>query len=172
MEEFSKKSSHYWRRHWIMDIINRTSTWTRGEVRHCLKLKSEEFFASRFQFGQIRKGGSGFISWSVNHQIEYPYRDLNAREKSSPPPSGFNLMLFPLKSFCPRSWSRSQVKDCVMTSSMISYGMSTHHLDVLPPDHCLPGRISNFLGKNYKAAFLGKANVMGEVLTWATFSKH
>ena len=48
-----------------------------------------------------------------------------------------------------------------MTSSMISYGMSTHHLDVLPPDHCLPGRISNFLGKNYKAAFLGKANVMG-----------
>ena len=39
-----------------------------------------------------------------------------------------------------------------------SFGMSTHHLDVLPPDHCLRGRISNFLGEeNYGAAFFGKA---------------
>ena len=171
MEEFSKKSSHYWRRHWIMDIINRTSTWTRGEVRPCLKLKSEEFFASRFQFGQIRKGGQVLYpdQWITKSKIII---ETWTQEWSSSSPSGFNFMLFPLKSFCPRSWSRSQVKDCVMTSSMISYGMSTHHLDVLPPDHCLPGRISNFLGKNYKAAFLGKTNVMGEVLTWAAFSKH
>ena len=47
-----------------------------------------------------------------------------------------------------------------------SFGMSTHHLDVLPPDHCLRGRISNFLGEeNYGAAFFGKAPWYGSTYT-------
>ena len=65
---FSKKSSHYWRRHWIMDIINRTSTRTRGEVRPCLELKSEEFFASRFQLVKWEKGVSYLDHWITKDQ--------------------------------------------------------------------------------------------------------
>ena len=168
-----------------MDIINRMASHViRGEVKSCSKPR-QSFFCHHGAVQDWNHVQEDHDPWATTQfekfeilfginlcqficSIHITYLNINwaSSQKTRRATNKFVFLLHLPDTFTDFITEFADAKWRIAWWFRWSFGMSTHHLDVLPPDHCLRGRISNFLGEeNYGAAFFGKAPWYGSTYT-------